>query len=267
MKSGDRVKTDRRDAMMLAKLHRAGELAAIWIPDAAHEAMRDLVGRKRRQGGGCSPRRGSICKAFCCAMTGFIGNSRLDPGLSALADHGAPWGAQNATPSPCLQSARWFDAAIVAPPERGSSAPTIRATTRGYGRSYAGFAARHGRRRAEGRKEGARYQADRARDGNGPPAFMSMRSSRIPIIRRSGSSSAALSGRPGKMWKPTSPIASQQNSTAPRDADRRSGPPEPRHRARALDRCSYELRGSRARGVALVTCPNCHSLEDSDLGH
>src|ERR1700751_6455464 len=43
MKSGDRGKTDRRDAMMLAKLHRAGELTAIWIPDAAHEAMRDLV--------------------------------------------------------------------------------------------------------------------------------------------------------------------------------------------------------------------------------
>jgi len=43
MKSGDRVKTDRRDAMMLAKLHRAGELTAIWIPDATHEAIRDLV--------------------------------------------------------------------------------------------------------------------------------------------------------------------------------------------------------------------------------
>lgn len=43
MKAGDRVKTDRRDAMMLAKLHRAGELTPIWIPDAAHEAMRDLV--------------------------------------------------------------------------------------------------------------------------------------------------------------------------------------------------------------------------------
>jgi len=43
MKSGDRVKTDRHDAMMLAKLHRAGELTAIWIPDATHEAIRDLV--------------------------------------------------------------------------------------------------------------------------------------------------------------------------------------------------------------------------------
>ena len=43
MKAGDRVKTDRRDALMLAKLHRAGELTPIWIPDDAHEAMRDLV--------------------------------------------------------------------------------------------------------------------------------------------------------------------------------------------------------------------------------
>ena len=40
---GERVKTDRRDAVMLAKLHRAGELTAVWVPDAAHEAMRDLV--------------------------------------------------------------------------------------------------------------------------------------------------------------------------------------------------------------------------------
>ena len=40
---GDRVKTDRRDALSLAKLHRAGELTPVWVPDAAHEAMRDLV--------------------------------------------------------------------------------------------------------------------------------------------------------------------------------------------------------------------------------
>jgi len=40
---GDRVKTDRRDAVTLARLHRAGELAAVWVPDEAHEAMRDLV--------------------------------------------------------------------------------------------------------------------------------------------------------------------------------------------------------------------------------
>lgn len=40
---GDRVKTDRRDAASLARLHRAGELTAVWVPDAEHEAMRDLV--------------------------------------------------------------------------------------------------------------------------------------------------------------------------------------------------------------------------------
>lgn len=42
-KPGDRVKTNRRDATMLARMHRAGELAAVWVPDAEHEAMRDLV--------------------------------------------------------------------------------------------------------------------------------------------------------------------------------------------------------------------------------
>jgi len=42
-KSGDRVKTDRRDAAKLARCHRAGELTAVWVPDAAHEALRDLV--------------------------------------------------------------------------------------------------------------------------------------------------------------------------------------------------------------------------------
>ena len=43
MKSGDRVKTDRRDATMLARLHRAGEVTPVWVPDADHEAMRDLI--------------------------------------------------------------------------------------------------------------------------------------------------------------------------------------------------------------------------------
>jgi transposase len=42
-KPGDRVKTNRRDALSLAKLLRAGELTAVWVPDARHEAMRDLT--------------------------------------------------------------------------------------------------------------------------------------------------------------------------------------------------------------------------------
>jgi transposase len=40
---GDRIKTDRRDALKLARLHRASELTPVWVPDSAHEAMRDLV--------------------------------------------------------------------------------------------------------------------------------------------------------------------------------------------------------------------------------
>jgi transposase len=43
VKSGDRVKTDRRDAEKLARCYRAEDLTAVWVPDAAHEALRDLV--------------------------------------------------------------------------------------------------------------------------------------------------------------------------------------------------------------------------------
>jgi transposase len=42
-RAGDRVKTDRRDCLQLARLARAGELAPIYVPDARDEAVRDLV--------------------------------------------------------------------------------------------------------------------------------------------------------------------------------------------------------------------------------
>ncbi len=42
-KAGDRVKTDRKDAAKLARCYRAGDLTAVWVPDAATEALRDLV--------------------------------------------------------------------------------------------------------------------------------------------------------------------------------------------------------------------------------
>lgn len=42
-RAGDRVKTDRRDSGSLARLHRAGELTAVWVPDEAQEAIRDLT--------------------------------------------------------------------------------------------------------------------------------------------------------------------------------------------------------------------------------
>ena len=42
-RAGERVKTDRRDAVNLARLHRSGELRAVWVPDEEQEAMRDLT--------------------------------------------------------------------------------------------------------------------------------------------------------------------------------------------------------------------------------
>ena len=52
----DRTKTDRREAITLAKLHRAGELTPVWVPDQAHEAIRDLV--RARQAGVRTVRQG-----------------------------------------------------------------------------------------------------------------------------------------------------------------------------------------------------------------
>ncbi|SNT41573.1 IS110 family transposase, partial [Antarctobacter heliothermus] len=43
VRAGERVKTDRLDAIRLARVLRAGELTPIWVPDETHEAMRDLV--------------------------------------------------------------------------------------------------------------------------------------------------------------------------------------------------------------------------------
>src|SRR5215472_14719759 len=43
VKAGDRAKTDRRDALKLARSYRAVDLTPVWVPDADHDALRDLV--------------------------------------------------------------------------------------------------------------------------------------------------------------------------------------------------------------------------------
>jgi transposase len=43
VRPGDRVKTDRRDALKLARHFRSGELTAVWVPDPTHEALRNLT--------------------------------------------------------------------------------------------------------------------------------------------------------------------------------------------------------------------------------
>ncbi|WFU75236.1 IS110 family transposase [Bradyrhizobium sp. CB2312] len=57
-KPGDRIKNDRRDAIALARLHRAGELSYVWVPDALHEALRDLI--RARHAAGQDVRRDRI---------------------------------------------------------------------------------------------------------------------------------------------------------------------------------------------------------------
>jgi transposase len=43
VRPGDKVKTDRRDALKLARLLRSGDLTPVWVPDQEHEALRNLV--------------------------------------------------------------------------------------------------------------------------------------------------------------------------------------------------------------------------------
>jgi transposase len=62
---GDKVKTNRRDAVNLAKLLRAGELTAVWVPDRRHEAMRDLI-RAREAAVMDLRSSASRCRRSCC---------------------------------------------------------------------------------------------------------------------------------------------------------------------------------------------------------
>ncbi|SIT55997.1 hypothetical protein BQ8794_240204 [Mesorhizobium prunaredense] len=48
-RSGERIKTNLRDAVYLARLHRAGVLTGVWVLDVVHEAVRELV-RARESG-------------------------------------------------------------------------------------------------------------------------------------------------------------------------------------------------------------------------
>lgn len=53
--SGSQIKNDRRDALMLARLHRAGELTAVYVPREEDEAIRDLT--RAREDAKCDEKR------------------------------------------------------------------------------------------------------------------------------------------------------------------------------------------------------------------
>jgi transposase len=59
------VKTDRRDATRLARSYRAGDLTPVWVPDAAHEALRDLV-RAERPRRRINSGRATASESFYC---------------------------------------------------------------------------------------------------------------------------------------------------------------------------------------------------------
>src|SRR5690242_21246351 len=89
-KPGDRVKTNRRDAVTLARLHRAGELTEVWIPDPVHEAMRDLV-RARTAAMGAVRRARQQLQGFLLRHGRvFTGRRAWSPALAGRAPLRAP---------------------------------------------------------------------------------------------------------------------------------------------------------------------------------
>jgi len=96
-RAGDRVKTDRRDALQLARLARAGELAPIYVPDSRDEAVRDLV-RARGRGEHAAPGEATLAGAAGAAR--HLGDPRREdrgragrsgPVRFTAQAHGLPW--------------------------------------------------------------------------------------------------------------------------------------------------------------------------------
>lgn len=82
--SGERVKTDRKDALKLARLHRSGSLEGIHIPDATDEAIRDVCRARtdasddRRK----AKQRLLACSPSCCATASTTPASATGPTLT-----------------------------------------------------------------------------------------------------------------------------------------------------------------------------------------
>ena len=97
-KSGDRIKNDNRDAIMLARLHRAGDLTAVFVPDAQDEAMRDLS-RARGDAVLVAKKAKQRLKAF------LLRNSVVFNGRSQWSKAYFSWLAEIAMPHPAQQVA------------------------------------------------------------------------------------------------------------------------------------------------------------------
>ena len=92
----DRVKTDRRDALKLARLHRAGELTPVWVPDPEQEAMRDLT-RAREDMKGLQTKTRQRLGAF------LVRHNRIYPGKSRWTQAHTRWLADQSFANPVQQ--------------------------------------------------------------------------------------------------------------------------------------------------------------------
>ena len=97
-KSGDRIKNDSRDASMLARLYRAGELTGVWVPDEQDEAMRDLV-RARQDAVTASIKAKQRLKAF------LLRHQQTYAGKSRWSSAYFKWLSEIAMPHPTQQIA------------------------------------------------------------------------------------------------------------------------------------------------------------------
>ena len=171
VKAGDRVKTDRRDAEKLARCYRAGDLTAVWVPDAAHEALRDLVRAATRGQAAISCAPGTDCRSSCCATAG------APEGLGCLDAAGISAGCE---PTCSFEQ-----------PAQGADA--ARLSARGRARRGAHYAPRAGDRCRAAHVAGDdacgdRWPAEPARRGQGRPrsrSSPSWDSSRASLTRAS----------------------------------------------------------------------------------
>jgi len=104
-RSGDRIKTDRRDANTLARLHRAGELTPVWVPDEETEAMRDLT-RARED------IKYAQTKARQHVQSFLLRHGRRFPGRSPWTKTHLRWLAEQRFPQPGQQI--WLDEYVAA---------------------------------------------------------------------------------------------------------------------------------------------------------
>jgi len=83
-KHGDRIKNDKRDCITLARLHRAGELTPIYVPNEEDEALRDLV-RARADSRDALKRAKQQLKAF------LLRHNKVFPGKSCWSRYYFSW--------------------------------------------------------------------------------------------------------------------------------------------------------------------------------